>query len=151
MEFENVITLKPGYKHLIDTLTIEATSGAPVPNIENGYIISNTSESLYIEPHGFLDKNINSRNIDTIITPVVDISLPIAGKFIKGKTILPELINLFKPSTILSSTNGGEINFTGILTKFINVEGSNENIKEIIDSKIKFINPTPYVKYKIKN
>ena len=117
-------TLKPGEEFKNNSLKIEATSGASVPNIENSYIINSDIGSIYIEPHGFLDKKIKPRNIDLLITPVIDFSLPLAGKFIKGKTILPQLLNLFNPSTVLASTTGGDITFTGIINNLIKVDGS---------------------------
>ena len=43
-------------KRLAKNLLIKATAGAPVPQIENGYILSHPCGSLYIEPHGYLEK-----------------------------------------------------------------------------------------------
>ena len=128
-------------------LTIQATEGASVPNIENGYIIDSGLDSIYIEPHGFLDKELKPRKIDLIITPVIDFSLPIAGKFIKGKTVLPQLLKLFKPATIMASTTGGNITFTGIINKLIKVDGSIEDIKLLKDTCTTLINPEPLRKY----
>ena len=145
--FNTVNTLKPGETFRYRNLKIQATSGAPVPNIENGYIIENDLDSVYIEPHGFLDKQIKPRKIDIIITPVIDFSLPFTGKFIKGKTVLPELIKLFNPSTVLASTTGGEITFTGLLNNFIKVDGSLEDVKSYKYNNINIINPTPLKEY----
>ena len=119
--FNKVNTLKPGETYKYNNLKITATSGASVPNLENGYILEHDLDSVYIEPHGFLDKNIKPRNIDLIITPVIDFALPIAGKFIKGKTVLPDLLKLFNPSTVLASTTGGDIIFTGVINNLIKV------------------------------
>ena len=148
MGFINVKTLKPGEKFRHKDLQIEATSGASVPNRENGYIIDYKQDSVYIEPHGFLDKSINPRKIDLIITPVIDFSLPIAGKFIKGKTVLPNLIKLFNPSTILASTTGGDIKFSGFINKLISVDGSIDDISTNYNY-INIINPIPLNEYKI--
>ena len=145
--FNNVNTLKPGDTFTYNNLKILATSGASVPNLENGYIIDHNLDSIYIEPHGFLDKEIKSRNIDLVITPVIDFALPIAGKFIKGKTVLPELIKLFSPSTILASTTGGDIKFSGLINSLINVEGSLDDIKILEGTKTNFINPKPLKQY----
>ncbi len=150
MGFTKISTLKPGETFKNINLNIQATSGASVPNIENGYIIDLGLDSIYIEPHGFLDKNIKPRNIDLIITPVVDFSLPLAGKFIKGKTVLPELLKLFNPSTILASTTGGDITFTGIINNLIKVDGSVEDISWLKSNSTKFINPEPLKEYKFK-
>ena len=145
--FNQVTTLKPGETFKNKHLTIQATSGASVPNIENGYIIDHNFDSIYIEPHGFLDKEIKSRHVDLVITPVIDFALPIAGKFIKGKTILPELLKLFNPTTVLASTTGGDITFTGIINNLIKVDGSVEDNLLFKKSKTQFINPKPLKEY----
>tara|TARA_Y100001968_G_scaffold315773_1_gene342751 strand:- start:1346 stop:2077 length:732 start_codon:yes stop_codon:yes gene_type:complete len=147
--FTTINTLKPGDTLKINNLYIQATSGASVPNIENGYIIESDLGSIYIEPHGFLDKKIKPRKIDLLITPVIDFSLPLAGKFIKGKTVLPQLLKLFKPKTILASTTGGDITFTGIINKLIRVDGSVEDNSFFKDTNTNLINPEPYKEYKI--
>ncbi len=145
--FINVNKIKPGETFKYKNLNIKATSGANVPNIENGYIIDNNLDSVYIEPHGFLDKEIKPRHIDLVITPVIDFSLPLAGKFIKGKSVLPELLRLFNPTTVLASTTGGDITFTGIINNLIKVDGSTEDIELFQGTNTKFINPNPLKKY----
>ena len=147
--FNKINTLKPGESFINNNLNIEATSGASVPNIENGYIIDSRLGSIYIEPHGFLDKKIKPRNIDLLITPVIDFSIPLAGKFIKGKTVLPQLLKLFNPTTILASTTGGDITFTGIINNLIKVDGSVDDISLFKDTSTKLINPLPLTVYEI--
>ncbi len=145
--FTEINTLKPGEAFKKNNINIQATSGASVPNIENGYIIESDLDSIYIEPHGFLDKKIKARNIDLIITPVIDFSLPLAGKFIKGKTVLPQLLKLFNPKTVLASTTGGDITFTGIINNLIKVDGSVEDMSLLKDSSTNLINPEPLKEY----
>tara|TARA_Y100001968_G_C19178850_1_gene629345 strand:- start:12 stop:767 length:756 start_codon:yes stop_codon:yes gene_type:complete len=145
--FNDIYTLKPQETFSQKDLKIEATSGAKVPNIENGYIIDHNLDSIYIEPHGYLDKKINSRHIDLVITPVIDLSLPLAGKFIKGKTILPELIKLFNPSVVLASTSGGDITFTGLLNNLIRVDGSFKENSFFNNIRTNFISPKPFKEY----
>ena len=147
--FNKINKLKPGEFFKKDNLIIQATSGASVPNLENGYIIDLGLDSIYIEPHGFLDKKIVPRKIDLVITPVIDFSLPFAGKFIKGKTVLPQLLSLFNPSTIMASTTGGEINFTGFINNLIKVDGSVEDLDQFKNNKINYINPEPLKEYEI--
>ena len=150
MGFTKINTIKPGESFENYNLKIEATSGASVPNIENGYIIDLGIDSIYIEPHGFLDKNIKPRNIDLLITPVIDFSLPLAGKFIKGKTVLPQLLKLFNPKTILASTTGGDITFTGVINSLIKVDGSVDDISLFKDTSTSLINPEPLKEYEIQ-
>ena len=145
--FHKVNTLKPGETFTYKDLNIRATEGASVPYPENGYIIDYKLDSVYIEPHGFLDNKIRARNIDLVITPVIDFALPLAGKFIKGKTVLPQLINLFNPLTVLASTTGGEISFTGLINNFIKVDGNVEDITLFKEISTNLINPIPLKKY----
>ena len=147
--FTKINTLKPGENFKNKNLNIQATSGASVPNIENGYIIDSNFGSIYIEPHGFLDKQIKPRKIDLLITPVIDFSLPIAGRFIKGKTVLPQLLKLFNPNTILASTTGGDITFTGLINNLIKVDGSVDDNSLFKDTSTSLINPEPFKEYKI--
>ena len=145
--FNKVNTLKPGETYKYNNLKITATSGASVPNLENGYILEHDLDSVYIEPHGFLDKKIKPRSIDLVITPVIDFSLPFAGKFIKGKTVLPQLLKLFNPSTVLASTTGGDITFSGLINNLIKVNGSIEDIKLFKSISTDVINPIPLKQY----
>ena len=148
--FTEINTLKPGEDFKKNNINIQATSGASVPNIENGYIIESGQDSIYIEPHGFLDKQIKPRNIDLLITPVIDFSLPLAGKFIKGKTVLPQLLKLFNPTTVLASTTGGDITFTGLINNLIKVDGSVEDKTLLKNSSASLINPEPLKEYKFE-
>ena len=148
--FTEINTLKPGEAFKKNNINIQATSGASVPNIENGYIIESGQDSIYIEPHGFLDKQIKPRNIDLLITPVIDFSLPLAGKFIRGKTVLPKLLKLFNPTTVLASTTGGDITFTGLINNLIKVDGSVEDKTLLKDSSVSLISPEPLKEYKFE-
>ena len=145
--FKSIQEINPGELKEFNTLKIKATKGAEIPNVENGYIIKSKSESLYIEPHGFLDKTIKKEKIDIIITPIFDIGIPIIGNFIKGSEVLPKIIERFCPSYIYASTTGGDIKFTGLLGGLISQRGSIEKIKEIIPSSIKLIDPSPGFRY----
>ena len=127
--FTSIKVLKPSKKIKQQGLEIEATAGAPVPQIENGYIVKDAKgRGFYIEPHGYLDKNIKSQEIDAVITPIINLELPLVGSFVKGAEVLPKLINTFNPKYILSSTAGGEAKYTGLLNKFISVQKHTEKI-----------------------
>ena len=146
MGFNKIIKLLPGEYFRYRNLTIQATSGAPVPNIENGYILDHKLDSIYIEPHGFLDKKLKPRNVDIIITPVIDFELPLIGKFIRGKTVLPQLLKIFNPSTVLASTTGGDISFSGIINNLIKVKEFDDDAL-FINNNTNLINPEPLKKY----
>tara|TARA_Y100000589_G_scaffold85575_1_gene79583 strand:+ start:4881 stop:5606 length:726 start_codon:yes stop_codon:yes gene_type:complete len=136
LEFESINIIKPGEIINFKGIDIEATSGAPVPNVENGYVIDNTQGSFYIEPHGFFDTSIKPRKLDAVITPTKNLDLPLVGPFVKGADVIPKLIKAFKPNYILSSTIGGEAKFSGFLNNFIKVEEFQRELNcKLIDLK----------------
>ena len=128
LNFESINIMEPGENLKFDDIKIEATSGAAVPQIENGYILESNDGSFYIEPHGFLDNKLKPRKLDAVITPTKNLELPMLGSFVKGADVIPRLVKLFNPSYILSSTTGGDAQFSGILNNFISLEEYNKNV-----------------------
>jgi len=121
--FNSIKVLKPSEKTNKFNLSFEATAGAPVPQIENGYIVKDDQDNgFYIEPHGYLDENLNQQKLDAVITPTKNLELPLVGPFVKGADVIPKLINKFNPKFILSSTVGGDAKYSGFLNNFISVQ-----------------------------
>ena len=121
--FSSIKVLNPSDKTQQNNLSIEATAGAPVPQIENGYIVrDDENNGFYIEPHGYLDENLEKQNLDAVITPTKNLALPVVGSFVKGADVIPKLINTFNPKFILSSTVGGNAEYSGFLNKLISVK-----------------------------
>ena len=81
LNFESIHIMQPGQNLKFNEIEIEATSGAAVPQIENGYILETNEGSFYIEPHGFLDNTIKPRKLDAVITPTKNLELPIAVSY----------------------------------------------------------------------
>ena len=142
--FEQIETLKPGETFTVKGLKIKATAGAAVPNVENGYLLDWAGGSLYLEPHGVLDPKLDSRPVDTVITPVIDLGLPLAGDFITGASVLPDLIQRFTPRTVLASTTGGDVSFTGLISALL----SGAKIKEQPDPRV--VIPVPGEPFKLE-
>ncbi|WP_288262981.1 MBL fold metallo-hydrolase [uncultured Prochlorococcus sp.] len=127
--FSSINILQPTEKTNLCNLSFEATAGAPVPQIENGYIVrDDNNNGFYIEPHGYLDENIKKQNLDAVITPTKNLELPLVGSFVKGADVIPKLINKFNPKFILSSTVGGDAKYSGFLNNLISVEEYKEAI-----------------------
>jgi L-ascorbate metabolism protein UlaG (beta-lactamase superfamily) len=114
--FSAVTSLQPGEHTRVGALSIQATAGAAVPMVENGYLLDWPQGSLYLEPHGVLDPKLPKRPVDTVITPVMDLGLPLLGDFITGAKVLPELIERFQPQRVLASTTGGNVRFSGLIS-----------------------------------
>ena len=135
--FDSIKMLNPNEKTNQFNLSFEATAGAPVPQIENGYIVKDDQDNgFYIEPHGYLDENLNKQNLYAVITPTKNLELPIVGSFVKGADVIPKLINKFNPKFILSSTVGGEAKYSGFLNNFISVQDYEEELNcNLVDLK----------------
>ena len=139
--FETITTLRPGETSTLAELSICATAGASVPAVENGYLLDWPSGSLYLEPHGVLDASVASRAVDTVITPVVDLGLPVVGAFITGARVMPELISRFQPRTVLASTTGGDVQFSGVISSLLNAADGPEVVSDLPEG-CTLINPT---------
>jgi hypothetical protein len=105
-------------------LTITATAGAPVPAVENGYLLQHPQGRLYLEPHGFLPEDLPAQALDAVISPVVDVGLPLAGAIVKGREVLPRVLERFDPLTVLASATGGDVRFSGLISKLFQLEGT---------------------------
>ena len=135
--FSSINILKPAEKTHLFNISFEATAGAPVPQRENGYIIRDDfNNSFYIEPHGYLDENLEKQNLDAVITPTKNLELPLVGSFVKGADVIPKLIHKFNPKFILSSTVGGDAKYSGFLNNFISVQEYKKELNcNLIDLK----------------
>ena len=139
--FSDVTALKPGEKTVHQGLKVRASAGAPVPQVENGYLLEHPAGSLYLEPHGFLDPKLEARKLDAVITPMVDLGLPVFGAFVKGCSVVPQLVERFQPSTVLASTSGGDVRFSGALSGLLQMQGSLESTAETLPAQTTWINP----------
>lgn len=144
--FTRVVAMMPGHCHPELPLTVTATAGAPVPQVENGWLFQHPAGSIYLEPHGFPSPDLPTRRLTAVITPVLDVGLPLAGAFVRGRSALPELLRRFQPATVLASTTGGDVRFSGALSSWLRVEGSPEEAAAVVashDNTCRFIDPKP--------
>ena len=145
--FQTISALNPGESITHRGLSIRATAGAPVPTIENGYLLEHRAGSLYLEPHGFLDPSLPRQQLDAVITPMVDLGLPLAGAFVKGRTVLPELVERFQPTTVLASTSGGDVRFDGALSRMLQLHGSVDDAAKTLPADTRCIDSEPGERY----
>ena len=149
--FTQVTALSPGQSHQhsdgSDTyLTITATAGAAVPGQENGFLLQHPDGFLYVEPHGFLDPTLSAQKLDAVITPVVDLGLPLVGAFVKGQAVLPQLLERFQPRWVLASTAGGQTQNSGLLPKLLWSRGSITTATALLNScapQTQLLDPEP--------
>jgi L-ascorbate metabolism protein UlaG (beta-lactamase superfamily) len=148
--FHAVTELKPGESSQHQQLTIRATAGAPVPQVENGYLLHHPDGQLYLEPHGFLDPSLPPQPLDAVITPMVDLGLPLAGAFVKGCSVVPELVKRFQPRTVLASTSGGDVRFEGALSSLLQMAGSAAETATCLPAETRWLNSSPGETYQLR-
>ena len=149
--FQTITSLKPGETTNHQGLTVRATAGAPVPMVENGYLLEHEAGQLYLEPHGFLDPNLPEQPLDAVITPMVDLGLPALGAFVKGCSVAPELVQRFQPTTMLASTSGGDVRFGGALSRALQMKGSVASTGAQLPASSSWTDPTPGERLLLKN
>lgn len=120
-----------------DKVTIKAVPGSPIgPTLtENGYIItgSESNKSIYYEPHGYHDESLKeAAPIDVIITPIINLKLPLLGAVIKGQETALQVCKWLSPQVILSTAAGGDIDFKGLITSVLKADGSVEEFSELL-------------------
>ncbi|MFZ4665193.1 MAG: MBL fold metallo-hydrolase [Prochlorotrichaceae cyanobacterium] len=135
--FLQVTALSPSQIYTLGTpeqgITLQAVPGAPVPQVENGYVVTNvqTQERIYYEPHGFFDRSVAQfAPVEVLISPVVDLALPFLGSLIQGYTATPELVQMLQPKRLLPTATGGEVEFSGLLLSFLKTQGSLESFQQ---------------------
>ncbi len=128
--YNQVNSLKHGESYQLgDNLEIKALTGSPVgPNtLENAYLLKglNSAKTLYYEPHGYHGKEIKQMaTVDVVITPLINLKLPLLGAVIKGQKTAMDLCQCLKPQVILATAAGGDVSFEGILLSILKAEGT---------------------------
>lgn len=148
--YSQVTSLAPGETTTVaETLTIQALSGAPIGlQVENGYVLSETSEPcrVYYEPHGFPPSTLDEiESVDVVISPVVNLALPLAGPIIKGHETAMTLAQQLRPQWFLPTAAGGDVAYSGILDKLLSQEGSIEDFRNTLsknDLATQVVEPT---------
>jgi L-ascorbate metabolism protein UlaG (beta-lactamase superfamily) len=125
--FTTITTLQPGETTTVGQLEIRATAGAPVPQIENGYLLRDQAngQSLYYEPHGYVDPALQTLGPLTVaLTPVVTLELPLSLPIIQGQASALALVEQLKPLVLLPTAAGGDVEYSGVLMSLIKERGS---------------------------
>lgn len=135
MGFSQVTTLAHGETTSIgERLRIEAVPGSPIGPllVENGYLLTDTltGEKLYYEPHGNHSAGLKDASpVDVVITPVIDLEIPLLGPIIKGRSAL-EVVQWLQPRVILPTAAGGNVTFEGALVSVLRSQGSVEEFRQ---------------------
>jgi L-ascorbate metabolism protein UlaG (beta-lactamase superfamily) len=137
--YKNFITLNHGETFTLNNqVEIKAFPGSPIgPTVlENGYLLKELSSdlTLYYEPHGYHSPQLKQlAPINIVITPIVDLTLPLLGSMIKGMNSALQVTKWLQPQIILPTAAGGDILFEGFLKKFLQAKGSTEEFQALLE------------------
>jgi L-ascorbate metabolism protein UlaG (beta-lactamase superfamily) len=117
-----------------EQLEIQATPGSPIgpTTIENGYLIRDLAwgNLLYYEPHGYHSPSLQAAApVDVVITPIIDLALPLLGPVIQGQQKALEVGQWLQPQVFLPTAAGGDIRFEGLLLSILRASGSPEEFR----------------------
>ncbi len=141
LEYQKVKSLAHGETFILNSsVEITATPGSPIgPTlIENGYLLKEIASgfTIYYEPHGYHSESLKKyAPIDIVITPLIDLSLPLIGPIIKGKEKALELAKWVEPKFMLPTAAGGDVMFEGLLMNFIKPEGTVEEFSSLLQQQ----------------
>jgi L-ascorbate metabolism protein UlaG (beta-lactamase superfamily) len=104
--------------------------------LENGYLITELASGvkLYYEPHGNHSNQLQQfAPVDVVITPIIDLSLPLGLPIIKGMNSALEVAKWLQPRIILPTAAGGDVQFEGVLNNFLQAKGSVEEFQGLLE------------------
>lgn len=132
--FESVTALAPWQETTVEGVLIKAIRGAELQpgQVENGFLLTEqaTGRTLYYEPHWYPQKDAGQiGQVDVAIAPVIGQAFPLQGQVIMGPDQALDLVQTLQPKAFLPTTRG-EVQVSGILTKFIRSIGSVEEFRD---------------------
>lgn len=133
--YTRVTALNHGETFILDNqVEIKATPGSPIgPTlVENGYLLKELASglTLYYEPHGFHSPSLKQVTpVDVVITPIVDLALPLIGPIIKGTKSALEVAQWLQPQVMLPTAAAGDVEYGGLLNYVLREVGSIEEFR----------------------
>ena len=132
--YTQVTSLRPGQTFtLANQIEIRAIQGAPIGlQAENAYLLKQleVGTTLYYEPHGYPCAELkNYAPVDVVISPVVNLELPLAGAIIKGNTTALQLAQWLQPQVFLPTATGGDVAYEGFINSVLRTVGSVDELR----------------------
>lgn len=132
--YTQVTTLNPQQAFTLgNCIEIRAMPGAPIGlQLENAYLLKqlDCGTSLYYEPHGFPSFQLKDfAPVEVVISPVVNMELPLAGPILKGNSTALQLAQWLRPQVFLPTAAGGDVQYEGVLLSLIRTVGSADDLR----------------------
>lgn len=155
--YSQVTELAHGQSLTLGKLEIQAVPGSPIGPMltENGYLLKDLESgyTLYYEPHGYHAPILkNLAPIDVVITPIINLGLPLLGPILKGTETALQLATWVKPQVMLPTAAGGDIAFEGLLVSLLRAEGNLEDFRSMLARQnlaTRVIAPTPWERFEV--
>lgn len=138
--YSDVTPLDHGEIFTLGQITIEAIAGAPIgpTTLENGYILRDrpTGISLFYEPHGFHSPTLKAMGpIDVVITPVLDLTLPLVGPIIRGQKSALERVEWLQPQVLLPTAAASQTLYSGFLASLLKTLGTAAELQQYLHNR----------------
>ncbi len=118
---------------LANQIEIRAMPGAPIGlQVENSYLLKHldSNTTLYYEPHGFPPSELKDyAPVDVVISPIVNLELPLVGPIIKGNTTALQLAQWLQPQFFLPTAAGGDVTYEGFINSLLRTVGSVDELR----------------------
>jgi L-ascorbate metabolism protein UlaG (beta-lactamase superfamily) len=158
MGYTQVTTLAHSQEFIAGQVKIQAVPGSLVgPTlVENGYVITDLADknSLYYEPHGSHSPTLkNLAPVDVVITPIIDLKIPLLGSVIKGTASAVQAAEWLHPQFILPTAAGGDISFEGLLMSVLKAEGDAQTLRSLLAAKkitTKVLEPAAWQRFEVE-
>ncbi|NMF65896.1 MBL fold metallo-hydrolase [Brasilonema octagenarum] len=159
LNYTQVTTLAHGQSFTLNqSVEIKATPGSLVGLnlVENGYLLKELESglTLYYEPHGNHSSTLKEiPPVDVVITPLIELGLPLVGAFIKGNKYALEVAQWLQPQVMISTAAGGDVIFEGLLNSFLQTKGSIEEFRSLLEKNnlsTRVIDPKPGDRFEVK-
>jgi L-ascorbate metabolism protein UlaG (beta-lactamase superfamily) len=137
--YTQVTVLSHGESFLLaDRVRIQAVPGDPIGPflVENAYILTDHTQNvkLYYDPHGHHSPSLQEfAPVDVVITPLVDLQIPLLGPIIKGGESALQAVKWLNPQVIVPTAAGGDVAFEGALVSVLRAQGSPSDFRRLLD------------------
>jgi L-ascorbate metabolism protein UlaG (beta-lactamase superfamily) len=156
--YTQVRALEHGATYCLENqVEIKSLPGSPIgpTTIENAYILKEliTGNTVYYEPHGYHNSLLKEMApIDVVITPLIDISLPLIGPIIRGQKTALDLAKLVSPQVMLPTAGAGDVVYEGLLVSLLKASGNLEDFRSMLAKEnlsTRVLNPQPGERFEL--
>lgn len=156
--YTQVRALEQGTTYCLENqIEIKALPGSPIgpTTIENAYLLKDltTGNTVYYEPHGYHAPELKEMAaIDVVITPLINISLPLVGSIIRGQQTALDLAKLVNPQVMLPTAEAGDVVYEGLLVSLLKTSGNLEDFRSMLareNLSTRVLNPQPGERFEV--